>query len=55
MPLITKKTRENKISLEFTEKLITPFIQVIVTEIDNKTVTKQPKTNLIRFDLTNRK
>ena len=55
IPLITKKTRENKISLEFTEKLITPFIQVIVTEIDNKTVTKQPKTNLIRFDLTNRK
>ena len=54
-PLITKKTRENKISLEFTEKLITPFIQVFVTEIDNKTVTKQPKTNLIRFDLTNRK
>ena len=54
IPLITKKTRENKISLEFTEKLIKPFIQVFA-EIDNKTVTQQFQTNFIRFDLTSRK
>ena len=54
--LITKKTKENKISLEFTEKLIRPFIQVVVAKIGNKTVTGQNiKTNLIHFDLTNRK